>query len=1208
MPCRVLPMSFAGPAVALQLVHQSKQHEWYAKVPAQATLTTVVILTMFTKGLRPEALRFHATDGTLLQDIPIADALATASQIECLLWTFPLLLIRAQSPPAASRPAPHADEIPPTVPFSAREDESLIIALDSSPAYRLSPELFQEMLCFLEFNTRWALPSNSNRQIVSLLWEPTLGVLTIALDSTVPAADLQEQLATHFGPHKHMVYQSPFPIRKIAPGPLFTVRDRNHSNNALVMFQKLQTEVWVRAHVVPKEIERSTKITTQEGLFQIVHHNDRPCTGDRLHLANGDWLLIEPVLTDVVVGGHHRWTTNPEVLPRGANFTDRISFSINTHGWAASDELHAAMMWLLRRFPETIAEFNILQWHTAEQEFSDELYGEPRFAESGRAVTAVLVDNHWAAIEVNIIGHHTQVHTFGLGANLAQRAMHMICRRMDVTPQRVQQHIHPAQPPEHLCGWFLLQRYYILCQALHQLPDTMNQFNDLPAFRRGEIREAWEAAQEDWRRAGASDNLMHFATALRTNFLVNLAITATRDSSVVNVPLHVQFPAQLAPTARPLHTGQQAAPSQAQDTPEAAPLQPAPIDPAPQQPDRVHIRLLESLGRPGWLSSDTLDHALESLRWHCPQICFCPPAQWISDDQSLRFLAGLECLHDTFSQIILFVLWREHWILCELHVHAWEVFIQTVGPIEILPDLHLLVAAVCRLFRLHNLVLNTAATHFAAPVGLCGWSLLRTPLRRFQVPLPQLSQLWLAALRVHRLQALIRQVQVAETNLWETQGDPDLLQFASGIALEFLVHIIQNRFPNERNVGGALNDTGHQLPIPHLPPVGSATPQLRVQERLNLFDTRPGWLFSDTADYLLDFLREADPDTVYLPPMQWTSQGVSAFNDLCSPIQASQKAIGLILWEQHWILCEFQSTADFLIIKLQEVIAKLPSAARSTLLSLSGQQGILLRDFLDSGSQPIDTSVIPKFWEVSQKGLRELSISIEGVKGIAGAILTRRGLAIRAWTANIAEVRRKLLPNDARLNDTNIAVVPRHMMDAAGWPPGASPADVIESVTKAVSQAPIPTRTFRSAGVHTWQLGFQTLPHVQTFTVKINGSLHQILLTPTPFHSKGNGKGKQRPPKKGFTKDEPHFPPAATSIAAASAQQDKKRIDQLENRFDSLQKQVTGIEHKQTSLESKLDQRFNDIGDTLRQLVQLSTNRAHEPSGESPPPKNQRIA
>ena len=171
MPCRVLPMSFAGPAVALQLVHQSKQHEWYAKVPAQATLTTVVILTMFTKGLRPEALRFHATDGTLLQDIPIADALATASQIECLLWTFPLLLIRAQSPPAASRPAPHADEIPPTVPFSAREDESLIIALDSSPAYRLSPELFQEML--LLSRVQHSLGSSKQQQQANCV--PSLG-------------------------------------------------------------------------------------------------------------------------------------------------------------------------------------------------------------------------------------------------------------------------------------------------------------------------------------------------------------------------------------------------------------------------------------------------------------------------------------------------------------------------------------------------------------------------------------------------------------------------------------------------------------------------------------------------------------------------------------------------------------------------------------------------------------------------------------------------------------------------------------------------------------------------------------------------------------------------------------------------------------------------------------------------------------------------
>ena len=882
-------------------------------------------------------------------------------------------------------------------------------------------------------------------------------------------------------------------------------------------------------------------------------------------------------------------------------------------------------------------------------------------------------------------------------------------------------------------------------------------------------------------------------------------------------------------------------------------------------------------------------------------------------------------------------------------MHAWEVSIQTIGPLDAVPDSRYIVEAVCQLFNVHDLVLNTSAMHFGAAPGLCGWALLHTLFRRFQCQIPPLSQPWRAALRVHTYHEIVARVQAVETAMWEANGNTDLLHFASSAALDFLVRIIQNRFPTERRVGGAISETDAPAAVHHQPSsAGSVFSQLRVQQRLELFDRHPGWLYSDTADYVLDFLREADPHTVYLPPMQWTEQGVSTFNELCTPLPISQKAIGLLLWDQHWILCEFQSTVcanwlfltgppqlrplavqcatelcshlgvepvphvvcrDFqaypnlcgwtllwlcfekvglhvhypgplqeasflrslhhldvqraltnattawqqpnmhqaaffamrllpwhilqvlqgrfpdqqapggagdakatakpkssptdaadplmthdpwaksiaassrwedlkledqhpfqdnkgdqlmqyhrlqttsstkgvvlatkpylsefvklnprqplvvvlplidsqtkanssltlhgpfevvledratktsykrvvsavpifgefqfrfreptyeftmseiaeLVLELDsrlvqkhefekakdnpiqyfrqylsaaapthadqvsvygfrhnrhptssreddqlQVIAKLPSAARIPLLSLSGQQGVLLRDFLDSGSQPTDTSVIPKFWEVSQKGLRELSISIEGVKGVAGTILTRRGLAIRAWTANIAEVRKKLLPNDARLNDTNINVVPRFMMDASGWPPGASPSDVIESVCKAVSQPPIPTRMFRSAGVHTWQLGFQTNPTVQTFTVKINGALHQILLTPSPQHPKGGGKGKQRQHKKTASPSVTTVPPAVTSIAVASAQQDKKPIDLLEHRFDSLQQQVTGIEHKQTSMESKLDQRFNDIGDTLRQLVQLSTNRTHEPCGESPPPKNQR--
>ena len=108
----------------------------------------------------------------------------------------------------------------------------------------------------------------------------------------------------------------------------------------------------------------------------------------------------------------------------------------------------------------------------------------------------------------------------------------------------MQQHIHPAQAPVHLCGWFLLQRYFVLCGALRQLPDYFDLFNALPAFRRAEIREAWESGQEDWRRAGANEDLVIFATTLRTNFLVNLAATATDTSSAVNIPLVAEFTPQ----------------------------------------------------------------------------------------------------------------------------------------------------------------------------------------------------------------------------------------------------------------------------------------------------------------------------------------------------------------------------------------------------------------------------------------------------------------------------------------------------------------------------------------------------------------------------------------------------------------------------------------------------------------------------------------
>lgn len=213
MPCRYLPMSFEGPAVLLELEHAVSRLKWSAKVPEQATLVTVVILTMFTKGICPTALQFRSHDMQVLSDIPIVDALAITSQISCSVWTSPLLLIRPAGHSVIVPASPSSDVISPTVPFTVR-DEVQPIVLEPVPPRALAPELFQEMLCLLEFNTHWkrSSPSCGRMPWVSSLsiWIP-LFLLLISKNSLPPCLVLTSSLSTRvplLSPRLHQVLSS----------------------------------------------------------------------------------------------------------------------------------------------------------------------------------------------------------------------------------------------------------------------------------------------------------------------------------------------------------------------------------------------------------------------------------------------------------------------------------------------------------------------------------------------------------------------------------------------------------------------------------------------------------------------------------------------------------------------------------------------------------------------------------------------------------------------------------------------------------------------------------------------------------------------------------------------------------------------------------------------------------------------------------------
>ena len=245
---------------------------------------------------------------------------------------------------------------------------------------------------------------------------------------------------------------------------------------------------------------------------------------------------------------------------------------------------------------------------------------------------------------------------------------------------------------------------------------------------------------------------------------------------------------------------------------------------------------------------------------------------------------------------------------------------------------------------------------------------------------------------------------------------------------------------------------------------------------------------------------------------------------------------------------------------------------------------------------------MPRFWPVSATGLHQVIATARGLPGFAGIQVTKRGLAVRAWISQLAEARKVFMTEDERICEANLATVPKVLYNAAGWPAGVRPASLVECVQKATKQAPIPTRAFRNSGVHCWTLRFEVPPTPEKFAVQINGTIHEILLSPvSAANPKGKSKGSNNKVK---SKDNSEPKPTTgeiVKVVSTTSTSDTARIDALERKFDVFEK-------KQDQLEVKLDQRYNEIADSLRQLLHSSSSRTRDQTGETPPGKHSKMS
>ena len=162
---------------------------------------------------------------------------------------------------------------------------------------------------------------------------------------------------------------------------------------------------------------------------------------------------------------------------------------------------------------------------------------------------------------------------------------------------------------------------------------------------------------------------------------------------------------------------------------------------------------------------------------------------------------------------------------------------------------------------------------------------------------------------------------------------------------------------------------------------------------------------------------------------------------------------------------------------------------------------------------------------------------------------------------------------------------------------------------QAVGIAPVPTKAFRTQGVHGWILGFNSRPSTLRFTLEINSSTHEDLLVEEDKSIKPRSTGRPqvksssrhresaRPPLSHAVRPDPL--PAQRGPVSGTQSVDSQRLQILEDRFDKL-------EGRQARIEEKVDARFSEISTSLRQLLNASGVHQRESTGDTPAPKHPR--
>ena len=335
------------------------------------------------------------------------------------------------------------------------------------------------------------------------------------------------------------------------------------------------------------------------------------------------------------------------------------------------------------------------------------------FPNNSLSILPILIDNHWAGIEVIRLAEVVQVLFVQVPAELQVRLHQILSRIFDVSPAMI-----TVTEVYNLCGWVLLKRW----SAMLPFKDWQDpvDMTSVPPTKLQAIQIAIESSQEEWHASGADQSLFRFATQCRTRFLAYLARSTTAVSSAVTTPLSTNVHSiEINPEAR------------------AATLSPFSGETPRHLIDYINRRLEDFRSEPTWAASDEIDFALDVVRLYVSHTLIITPLVWDTHTTSFRSITGVETPLAGFTDFVVPI--GRHWVQCDVFAQGQTLFVLFANSLPNDADPQVIAVALGRLFGAHESNVTFVASDTSTPEGMCGWSLIKRLFDRYRIPIPAVA-------------------------------------------------------------------------------------------------------------------------------------------------------------------------------------------------------------------------------------------------------------------------------------------------------------------------------------------------------------------------------------------------------------------------------------------------------------------------------------